>query len=264
MKTTRIGIIDDNQEYCSNLLNFFQRQEDIQVDFIAKDGLEGLEKIKTYNVDIILLDIVMPKLDGFGLLECLNEDKDIKHLPQIIVASQVSQDIMVQKSLELGASYFMVKPLNLNILLKRISQLSNPNDSYDNKIKNLKPSKVKENISLYEIESMITNLLHMTGVPAHLKGYIYLKDAIKLVVHDLQLLSHITKELYPKIAELNNTTPLRVERGIRTAVLVGWDRADNEILEEIFGYTIDLNKGKPTNSEFIALLADKVRLENML
>ena len=261
MKTTRIGIIDDNQEYCSNLLNFFQRQEDIQVDFIAKDGLEGLEKIKTYNVDIILLDIVMPKLDGFGLLECLNEDKEIKHLPEIIVASQVSQDIMVQKSLELGASYFMVKPLNLNILLKRISQLSNPIDKYDNKIKNSKPSKLKEDISFYEMESMITNLLHTVGVPSHLKGYRYLKDAIKLVVDDLQLLSHITKELYPELASKFDTTVSRVERAIRHAIEVSWNRGNWDLMEEIFGNSVDIDRAKPTNSEFMVTVADKLRLD---
>ena len=201
---------------------------------------------------------------GFGVLEALNS-AELKKYPRVIIASAIGQDSMIQKSMALGAQYYLVKPVNLSLLVKRINQLSDAlygGIQGDEANSNLRKSLVmKESLLNNDLEIDITNLIHEVGVPAHIKGYQYLRDAITLVVNNMDYLSAVTKELYPAIAKMNNTTPSRVERAIRHAIEIAWNRGKLETLDSLFGYTVKTDKGKPTNSEFIAIIADKLRLE---
>lgn len=261
MKNVRIGIVDDNHEFCQILNDYFVKQKNVEVVFVAKDGLEAIDKIKKYETDVIILDIIMPRLDGFGVLEHLNECEDMTSFPRIIMASAISQDVIIQKAMSLGAEYFMVKPVNLNMLLRRVYQLCNFDNDYI-KPKNVqKTNAIRETMKAYDLELEITNLIHEIGVPAHIKGYKYLRDGITMVIEDMDLLNAVTKELYPAIAAANKTTASRVERAIRHAIEVAWNRGKLETIDDIFGYTVRHDKGKPTNSEFIAIIADKLRLE---
>lgn len=224
--------------------------------------MQALESVLKEKPDVLILDMIMPYLDGLGVLEKLNS-MDFDQMPKTIMLSAVGQESITQKAINLGAEYYVVKPFDLNILAKRIYQLSGhemggiqPNrNSYTKTI----ISSDETNRNNLEID--ITNIIHEVGVPAHIKGYQYLRHAITMIVEDMDLLSAITKELYPAIAKKNNTTPSRVERAIRHAIEVAWNRGKVETLNSLFGYTVHTDKGKPTNSEFIAIIADKLRLE---
>lgn len=266
MKKIKVGVVDDNLDFCEVVRDYLKKQENIEVLFTAHDGLKAMEYLKTEEQcpDILILDLIMPHMDGFGVLETLGST-ELKKYPRVIVASAIGQDSMIQKSMALGAQYYLVKPINLSLLVKRINQL---NDALyggirgDESNSNLRKSLVmKESLLNNDLEIDITNLIHEVGVPAHIKGYQYLRDAITLVVNDMDYLSAVTKELYPAIAQMNNTTPSRVERAIRHAIEIAWNRGKLETLDALFGYTVKTDKGKPTNSEFIAIIADKLRLE---
>ena len=209
----------------------------------------------------------MPHLDGIGVLEKMNVIKTNKK-PICIMLSAVGQDKITQKAVNLGAEYYVVKPFDIELLIKRIRELKdfvpgqNVNNFIGKEIKQhyveipLNGEKNQENL-----EALVTNIIHEVGVPAHIKGYQYLREAIIMVVNDIDVINQITKSLYPKIAYKFNTTPSRVERAIRHAIEVAWGRGQQDVVENIFGYTISAAKGKPTNSEFIAMIADKLRLE---
>ena len=264
---TTILISDDNQEFAQTLANYIHEQEDMEVIGIAKDGEEAVEMIANITPDVVLLDVIMPHLDGIGVLEKISMMKCNKK-PICIMLSAVGQDKITQKAITLGAEYYVVKPFDIELLIKRIRE-----------IKFYKPEPVrnnfiaKDNNKLYidvdptkvgtdqNIEALVTNLIHEVGVPAHIKGYQYLREAIIMVINDIEVINQITKSLYPQIADRFNTTPSRVERAIRHAIEVAWGRGDQKTVEKIFGYTISAAKGKPTNSEFIAMIADKLRLE---
>ena len=233
---------------------------------MAKDGNEAVEMIKNAIPDVVLLDVIMPHLDGLGVLENINGiKKDGK--PLCIMLSAVGQDKITQKAINLGAEYYVVKPVDIELLIKRIRELKyyKPNTRLDFISREIKAQyieipanseKAEENL-----EALVTNLIHEVGVPAHIKGYQYLREAIMMVVKDIDVINQITKSLYPQIAHKYHTTPSRVERAIRHAIEVAWGRGQQEAVENIFGYTISAAKGKPTNSEFIAMIADKLRLE---
>ena len=211
--------------------------------------------------EILILDMIMPHLDGLGVLEEIS-GMELDRYPRIIVLSAVGQEQITQKAISLGAEYYIVKPFNLDILMKRINQLAGVEESKDSKIQYARAvltNNEEDDVKSLEID--ITNIIHEIGVPAHIKGYHYLRDAIIMVVEDIDLLGAITKELYPAIAKANNTTPSRVERAIRHAIEVAWNRGKLETINSLFGYTVQNDKGKPTNSEFIAIIADKLRLE---
>ena len=216
--------------------------------------------------DIALLDVIMPHLDGIGVLEKMNTISNDKK-PTCIMLSAVGQDKITQKAVNLGAEYYVVKPFDIELLIKRIRELKNfkPGQNMNSFIgREIKPQYVEiaSNEKTQEnLEALVTNIIHEVGVPAHIKGYQYLREAIIMVVNDIDVINQITKSLYPKIAYKFNTTPSRVERAIRHAIEVAWGRGDQKIVENIFGYTISAAKGKPTNSEFIAMIADKLRLE---
>ena len=260
-------IADDNQEFSMTLASFLDKQDEIEVVGVAKDGNEAIDIIANKMPDVVLLDVIMPHLDGIGVLEKLNIIKCDKK-PMCIMLSAVGQDKITQRAVGLGAEYYVVKPFDIELLIKRIKELKNfrPNQNVNNFItKEIKQQYVEipnDGIKNQEnLEALVTNIIHEVGVPAHIKGYQYLREAIIMVVNDIDVINQITKSLYPKIAMKFNTTPSRVERAIRHAIEVAWGRGDQKTVENIFGYTISAAKGKPTNSEFIAMIADKLRLE---
>lgn len=261
MKKIRIGIADDNKDFCDILADFFQDKEEIEIAFIAHDGLKTIDALKEHEPEVLVLDMIMPHLDGLGVLEQINSI-DLPTYPRIIVLSAVGQETITQKAITLGAEYYIVKPFSMDILLKRINQLAGNESVADNKMNFARAIlNNQDKTDLGDLEIEITNIIHEVGVPAHIKGYQYLRDAITMVVEDMDLLSAVTKELYPAIAKQNNTTPSRVERAIRHAIEVAWNRGKIETINTLFGYTVHNDKGKPTNSEFIAIIADKLRLE---
>ena len=260
-------IADDNQEFSHTLSNYINAQDDMEIIGMAKDGTEAVEMIVNIEPDVVLLDVIMPHLDGLGVLERVNTMNSNKR-PICIMLSAVGQDKVTQKAITLGAEYYVVKPFDIEILIKRIREIKffKPNQESNNFInKDAKQPYIdisnKNGNKEEKLEALETNISHEVGVPAHIKGYQYLREAIMMVVKDIDVINQITKSLYPKIAYKFNTTPSRVERAIRHAIEVAWGRGQQEIVEKIFGYTISASKGKPTNSEFIAMIADKLRLE---
>ncbi len=262
-----ILIADDNQDFTKTLATYLDEQEDMEVIGMARDGTEAVDMITNTTPDVVLLDVIMPHLDGIGVLEKINIVKVIKR-PICIMLSAVGQDKITQKAVSLGAEYYVVKPFDIELLIKRIRELKNyrpsqPGNNFISREPKMKyveisngPEKSKDNL-----EALVTNVIHEVGVPAHIKGYQYLREAIIMVVNDIDVINQITKSLYPQIAKKFSTTPSRVERAIRHAIEVAWGRGEQEAVESIFGYTISAAKGKPTNSEFIAMIADKLRLE---
>ena len=260
-------IADDNPDFSQTLAAYLENQEDMEVIGMAKDGTEAIDMIANTIPDVVLLDVIMPHLDGIGVLERINVIKGGKR-PVCIMLSAVGQDKITQKAISLGAEYYVVKPFDIELLIKRIRELKNykPSQNGNNFISRepkLKYVDIPGNSQNSEenLEAKVTNVIHEVGVPAHIKGYQYLREAIIMVVNDIDVINQITKSLYPKIASKFNTTPSRVERAIRHAIEVAWGRGQQEAVESIFGYTISASKGKPTNSEFIAMIADKLRLE---
>jgi len=273
MENSKITVViaDDNKEFCSILNDYLLNQKDIVVIGIAKDGREALELVEEKKPDLLILDIIMPHLDGLGVLERIN-GMDLEKVPRIIILSAVGQDKITQQAIALGADYYTVKPFDMEIFTKRIREMftispqveSTPRTTiqqYTSSSSILSSNDTKSNTPL-DLETEITNIIHEIGVPAHIKGYMYLREAITMVVNDMELLSAVTKELYPSIAKKYNTTASRVERAIRHAIEVAWGRGQIESINKLFGYTIHTDKGKPTNSEFIAIIADKLRLKN--
>ncbi len=249
-KTIKILIADDNKEFCDLLKEFLQQQEDLQLIGTAFNGVEALELIKEHSPDVLVLDVIMPHLDGIGVLEKLNENNHV-HKPKVIILTAFGQESITQRAVELGADYYILKPFDFTVLATRIKQLAGGFKSLEY-VQAPKPK---------SLDVAVTNIIHEMGVPAHIKGYHYLREAILKVIEDVNLLGAVTKELYPMIAQKYQTTPSRVERAIRHAIELAWDRGNIEMMTKFFGYTINLERGKPTNSEFIAMVADKLRIE---
>lgn len=260
----KIVIADDNKEFSSILSDYLKSQNDFEIVGIAKDGLEAVKLVTNYQPDVLVLDIIMPHLDGLGVLEKINSMQNIP-VPKVIVLSAVGQDKITQRAINLGAEYYVVKPFDMEIFSKRIRQLFSPGQTTTEvrRTSMIIPESISYS-NANSLEAEITNIIHEIGVPAHIKGYLYLREAIQMVVNDVELLSAVTKELYPSIAKKYNTTPSRVERAIRHAIEVAWSRGQVDTINRIFGYTIHNSKGKPTNSEFIAMVADKLRLKAKL
>ncbi len=261
LQKVRILIADDNRDFCIILSEYLGTQPDFEVVGVAKDGLEVVDLIENTYPDIVILDIIMPHLDGLGVLERLNA-MQLEKMPKIIVLSAVGQDKITQKALTLGAEYYVVKPFDMEVFAKRIRECVGLNSGETDRKSYIQQVSVPlVSSSPRELETAITNIIHEIGVPAHIKGYVYLREAITMVVNNMELLSAITKELYPSISRKFNTTPSRVERAIRHAIEVAWGRGRVDVINNLFGYTIHNVKGKPTNSEFIAMIADKLRIE---
>lgn len=261
MKDEKITVllVDDNKDLCDIMKNYLDKQEDIKVIDIAFDGEEAYDKIMERKPDVCILDGIMPKLDGLGVLEKLNKHKNPENSPICIMLSGLTHEKVTQNAMNLGAEYYIAKPFDMESLVMRIRQLKEKLSSgLDPKPTALEKAKSFGSINL---ETKVTNILHEIGVPAHIRGYHYMREAIIMAVGDIDVLNYITKELYPSIAKKCNTTPSRVERAIRHAIEVAWSRGKVDAIDSLFGYTVSNNKGKPTNSEFIALIADRLRLE---
>lgn len=258
-KNYSIVIVDDNKEFCSILKECLEKDESLRIVGMANDGNQALKVIQETQPDLIVLDIIMPYLDGLGVLEKLPMLK-LSKFPRIIVLSAVGQDTITQKAISMGIDYYIVKPFDLDTFVQRVREVLNIKGNSQFKVYEMPSVKYKKTEEP-DIELLVTNIIHEIGIPAHIKGYVYLRDAIMMVIDNMDLLGAVTKELYPAIAKKYNTTSSRVERAIRHAIEVAWGRGKVETIDNIFGYTIQNDKGKPTNSEFIAMIADKLRLE---
>jgi two-component system response regulator (stage 0 sporulation protein A) len=255
-------LADDNKDFSDGLANYLNSQEDIHVVGQAFDGREAYEMIMETTPDVALIDVVMPKIDGLSVLKKLG-NSSIEKRPVCIMISASGQQNIMQSSSELGADYYVLKPVEeVDLLVDRIRDLVGSK-------KNRPASIIKKGSSVImkpqektqDLETIVTDFIHELGVPAHIKGYQYIRTAIMMVVENMEMINFITKQLYPTIAKQYNTTSSRVERAIRHSIEVAWSRGNPETMEEIFGYTIHTGKGKPTNSEFIAMVADRIRLQ---
>lgn len=255
-----VALVDDNKELVQLMNDFFAKEEDIEVIGNAYSGKECLEMLEEIEPDVLVLDIIMPHIDGLGVLQNIHQ-KESEYKPHVIMLTAFGQEEVMRKAVDLGASYFILKPFDLSNLADQIRQVHGVHVNAqplvnDGSTNNAKPT-VKR-----DLESEITSIIHEIGVPAHIKGYMYLREAITMVYHDIELLGSITKVLYPDIAKTFNTTASRVERAIRHAIEVAWSRGNIDSIVALFGYTINISKAKPTNSEFIAMVADRLRLEH--
>ena len=250
MEKARLLVIDDNKNLVEMIKEYFKNKSNIMVSLEAKDGEEGIHIIdkKKDEFDIILLDLIMPNKDGIAVLQHLNENRIDKKV--IVLTSYNTQD-MIRKVSELGASYFLLKPFELSALEEKIKDVVNNSIGKG------------ESIDLFNnnLQISITKTLHELGVPSHIKGYQYIREGITLVYKRPEIIGGITKELYPEIAKTYDSTVSRVERAIRHAIEVSWNRGNWDLMEDIFGHSVDIDKAKPTNSEFIVTIADKLRLE---
>ena len=258
-----VAIIDDNERICTLLEDILKPENDMEVVGKAVDGMQGMDLIREKEPDVVLLDLVMPKLDGLGVLERAHTEK-LKKRPAFIVLSAIGQEGITEQAFELGANYYVMKPFDNAGVISRIRRV---NGELPFQVKNFDPNSrivLPDSNQTYlerNLEADVTDMIHEIGVPAHIKGYQYLRDAIMMAVEDNEMLGSITKVLYPSIAKKHRTTPSRVERAIRHAIEVAWSRGKMDTIDELFGYTVSNGKGKPTNSEFVALIADKIRLE---
>jgi two-component system response regulator (stage 0 sporulation protein A) len=248
----KVLLADDNKDFCDVLSSYLEKQSDITVVDVAHDGIETYIKLQEHKPDVLILDGIMPKLDGIGVLEKLTAQNAAARRPIVIMLSAVTQEKITQKAIDLGVDYYMAKPFDMDALVTRIRQLK---ESARPGRQVMKPG---DGLTL---EAKVTNVLHEIGVPAHIRGYHYMREAIMMSVEDLDVLNYITKELYPSIAKKCGTTPSRVERAIRHAIEVAFSRGKIDVIDSLFGYTVNTHKGKPTNSEFIALIADRLRIE---
>lgn len=249
----KVLLVDDNKDFCLLVKDYINAQEDMEVVGIADNGLEGLEIIESKGPDVVVLDIIMPYLDGLGVLEELNKrgrDPNMK----IIMLTAFGHHEVTQKIVNLGADYYMLKPFDFQILVERIKQLMTPTRQAGMEGPLMRRKAI-------DLDVRVTDIMHQIGVPAHIRGYMYLRDAILMVIDRVELLGAVTKELYPQVAIKYNTTPSRVERAIRHAIEVSWERGNIKAIYSIFGNSISTESGKPTNSQFIAKIADKLRLE---
>lgn len=258
----KVMIADNNKELCQILAEHIGLQDDMVLTGIAYDGLEALNKIREDKPDVLILDITMPYLDGIGVMERLAE---IPEVPQVIVLTAFEQESMVQRLISLGAVYYMIKPFDTTTLLERIRQFgrTSPTKPLESKraIAGLSPG-IRE-YSKLNLEIEITKLFHEMGIPAHFRGYAYLRDAIALAVQEVEILGNITKNLYPRIAEKYHSTPSGVESAIRHTIEIGWERGNTDYFRSLFGLgEKNWTKTKfPTTASFIAKIAEKIRLQ---
>lgn len=255
-----VVVADDNERIISLLSDLLSTDEDINVVGTAKNGQEAYDIIRKEKPDVVLLDIIMPKLDGLSVMDKINKDDTLDKHPTFVVMSAVGQEAITEDAFNLGAYYFIMKPFDHKSLLDRMKLLKAPGVCGRNYCKLSSGISKTPEMTTNDLEVVVTQFIHEVGVPAHIKGYQYLRDAIIMTVNDSQMLGAITKILYPEIAKKHKTTSSRVERAIRHAIEVAFSRGKIETIEDLFGYTINTGKGKPTNSEFIALISDKIRL----
>ena len=251
---TRIIIADSNEEFRLLIADTLKAEGDFEVIGSTGDGLKAAEMVSRLHPDVLLADVILTGLDGIGLLERVSEMPESGR-PEVIMLSSFAGERVLAAAAELGAAYFMQKPCDPVLLMSRIRQFAGGAKSGQIQQPLYAPRNEKN------LETVVTEVIHEIGIPAHIKGYQYLREAIILSINDMDIINAITKALYPAVAKKFGTTPSRVERAIRHAIEVAWDRGDIETLQKFFGYTVSNIKGKPTNSEFIAMIADRLSLE---
>lgn len=260
MEKLKCAIADDNERMLRLLKEIVSSDEELEVVGTAKDGEEAYLMIKEKQPDVVLLDVVMPKLDGFGVLDKVNNDSSIQKHPSFVMISAIGQEQITEDAFNHGVDYYIMKPFDNDMVINRIKHIRDRKSGQKLQRKVNAYEKV-ETVSEQDLEAVVTEIIHEVGVPAHIKGYQYLREAIIMSVNDMDMLNSITKILYPTIAKKFDTTSSRVERAIRHAIEVAWSRGKMDTIDEMFGYTISNGKGKPTNSEFIALITDRIRLQ---
>ena len=240
MEKLNVAIADDNERMLNLLGEIVESDKDLKLVGKARNGEDIYHIIRDKQPDVVLLDLIMPKMDGISVMEMIGADKTVKKQPNFIIVTAIGQERITEDAFEKGAAYYILKPFRNETILQRIKSSGH----------------AEKSVAPY------TELLHEIGIPAHIKGYHYLRDSILMAVDDMEVLNAITKILYPTVAKKNQTTSSRVERAIRHAIEVAWSRGKLDTLEALFGYTVSNGKGKPTNSEFIALVADTIRLKS--
>ena len=246
---TTVIIADNTEEFCSSLASALQRTEGFQILGTANDGEQAIRLVTEKKPDVLVLDLMLAKKDGLSVLKALSA---MDRKPATLATSRFVTDFVASAAANLGVRYLMVKPCDMATLVERLEEIRGGESPRQ---------PVLPHRGQNSIETMVTGIIHEIGVPAHIKGYQYLREAIIIAVNDMDVINAITKVLYPQVAKTFQTTPSRVERAIRHAIEVAWDRGDLDTLQRFFGYTVSNTKGKPTNSEFIALIADKLQLQ---
>ena len=247
---SKIMLVDDNEKVIELYEGLFKDVSGLEIVNISKDGEEAIKYLENNveNIDLIILDIVMPKKDGIDVLNFMKENYINK---KIIVVTSCNSEATIRKATELGANYYMLKPVSEDKLIEKVKELTTANDKIN----------VGYNIDDNNLQVNVTHVLHELGVPSHIKGYHYLREGIKLIYNNPELIGGITKELYPSIAKKFSSTDTRVERSIRHAIEVSWNRGNWDLMQDLFGYSVDIDKAKPTNSEFIVTIPDKLRMD---
>jgi two-component system response regulator (stage 0 sporulation protein A) len=257
-KKVKIIVAEDNRNLCQILQDYISKDDSFELAGVAYNGLEAWDLIQKHDPDLVIMDLVMPNLDGLEVLERINARTSVRK-PKVILLTAFGHETLTHQAMVMGVDYFILKPFDLEILGKRIRTLTQ-----DLEVTNPPMLQTCSSVTSVgrgvNINVEVTTMMHQLGIPAHVKGYQYIRDAILMVIEDVSLLGAVTKELYPAIAKKYNTAPSRVERGIRHAIELAWERGHMETLKRIFGYSMNIERQKPTNSEFIALLADKLRV----
>lgn len=270
MENVNVVIVDDNPMILNTLDEVISSEAGLSVIGRADNGKDAIDMIKDTQPDVVLLDLVMPQMDGITVVENIKKKTSMLKNPAFIILSAVGGEQMTEEAFQAGANYFLMKPFDKDILVNKNRRIGKrpvrpvPGKVLEAPLKAATPEEAAMNREEYmkeHLETDITKMLHELGIPAHIKGYQYLRDAISMVVRDREMMEAVTKILYPEIAKKNYTSSSRVERAIRHAIEVAWGRGSLEVIDELFGYTISTGKGKPTNSEFIALIADKICLD---
>ena len=260
MGDMRIMLVDDNGDLRRGMRDYLARQEGMKVVAECPAGAEALEALGKVRVDVMVLDLIMPQMDGFALMEEVRRQQ-LANPPQIIVVSALGRDDFISRAVNLGVNYYMVKPFDFMMLAQRVYEAAGESlraDAISAKMIKQQGGKTGGET----LEERIANLFLTGGIPAHIKGYQYLREAVRMVMDNPELMGRITKELYPGIAKRFNTTPSKVERAIRHAIEVSWTRGKIENINKLFGFNVYGKNDKPTNGEFVALVADKLIIED--
>lgn len=258
-KQVKVLLVDDSQVQLKECKQYLEQQQEVEKVRIANNGIDAYEILEKESIDVVIMDLILPKMDGFGILERLSTRNDMDK-PEIMVLSALSQESVVKRACEMGVEYYMIKPFSPQMLHKRIIELNNLKIP---EVRRIVRTVQKPTTSEKSRDEKITGVFLTIGIPAHIKGYHYLREAIKVVMDNEDVINRITKELYPRVAKRFNATPSKVERAIRHAIEVAWARGRIENINGMFGYNIYGKNDKPTNGEFIALVADKLKLEQI-
>ena len=268
MAELSIAIADDNRQTLNLLGEILEKEDGIHVVGKADNGEDAYNMIVRTNPDIVLMDVIMPRLDGISVMEKIKNNTQMKNHPSFIMVTAASSQDVTEDAFRLGANYYIMKPFNRDVILDKIRRVcrgrAKAAGNVHTEMKRVQPYLDKENYMEQNLETDVTQMLHEIGIPAHIKGYQYLRDAIIMSVRDTEMLSSVTKILYPTIAKTHKTTPSRMERAIRHAIEVAWNRGRIDAINAIFGVRVYIGTEKPTNSEFIALVADKLILEGIV